>query len=339
MIDVRYHVLSLAAVLLALAVGVTLGAGPLRSGVAELVDPDDLQAQVAVLEQELDTATDAVEQLDGSAAALAAAGSEQALAGRSVLVVTLPGTGTGDVADVTESLTGAGASVTATLTLTDAWTEPGQAPFRSALAAQVEPLLADTEVEPVTEGDTAQLAAALSLALVAGVEQQVDAGTAGTVLGVLSGGELAVLEPELPGPAELVLVVAGAQVDDETAAAWAPVLGALAVRGPVLLVDDAASATAAPEGADSDGADSDGADGDGADGDGADGDRIPHVVAVRTAAATAPTEPVALVSTLDHADTATGRVATVLALAAAAAGQRGDYGLLQSAEGAVPVSP
>ena len=180
---------------------------------------------------------------------------------------------------------------------------------------------------PAADTDVAALAGALSVALVSGAEEvPVPAGTVGTVLGVLSGGELAVVEPELPEPAELVLVVAGDGDDDDSAQAWGGVLGSLAARGPVLLAEDVPPAAAAGDGAQ-------------ATGQGGPTEGRPLVVAVRDAVLQDPTAPSAAVSTLDHAGTAVGPVATVLALAGAAAGGTGNYGLLQTAEGPLPVRP
>ena len=327
MIDFRYHLVSLTAVLLALAVGVVLGAGPLRGGITEVLDSPDLAARADTLQVQRDAEAAAGAALDEALAELAEPLTVDALAGRTVLVVRLPGAAPTQVETLTAAVTGAGAEVTATMTLTDAWTDPDQAAFRAALAAQVDPLLEEAEAVPVADTDVAILAGALSVALVSGVEEtSVPGGTVGTVLGVLSGGELAVLEPELPEPAGLVLVVAGDGVDDDAAQAWGEVLGSLAARGPVLLAGDVPPA--APSGED----------GTQQAGGGDPGTR-PLVLAVRDAVLQDPTAPSAAVSTLDHAGAAVGPAATVLALAGAAAGGGGNYGLLQSAEGPVPVRP
>lgn len=315
MIDFRYHLVSLTAVLLALAVGVTLGAGPLRGGVTEVLDAQDLQARVDTLQTQRDAGTAVAARLDESVARLAAPQAEGALSGFRVLVVQLPGAEDTEVAALSNAIIAAGSQVTATMTLTEAWTDPEQVSFRSALAEQVEPLLADVDIVPAGDGDVAALAAALAVALVDSEEAVVPAGVVGTVLGVLVGGELAALEPEQPAAAQLVLVVAGDDVDPGAAEGWVAVLAGLAARGPVVLVDDAPSATTVS----------------------ADDDTRPLVVAVRDAVAEDPSAPVSAVSTVDHVGSVTGPVAAVLALAGAAAGERGDYGLLQDAAGPVPV--
>ena len=62
-IDFRYHLVSLASVLIALAVGIVLGAGPLNSGILESVNNEvkTLRADKADLRTQLDAVTNSVD--------------------------------------------------------------------------------------------------------------------------------------------------------------------------------------------------------------------------------------------------------------------------------------
>lgn len=110
MIDFRYHVVSLISVLLALAVGIVLGAGPLQGAIA-----DTLTVQVETLREERSQLRSEVEeanaQLDRHATyieATAPALLEGVIPQWRVAVVTLPGVSEDDVEGVTERIDEAG---------------------------------------------------------------------------------------------------------------------------------------------------------------------------------------------------------------------------------------
>ncbi|HEY0214799.1 MAG TPA: copper transporter [Cellulomonas sp.] len=139
MIDFRYHLVSLISVFLALAVGIALGAGPLKESIG-----DTLTGQVDQLRSEKD---DLRTQLDASAADLAASDSYVAAAGpqlvegtltdRRVAVISLGEVDGDALAGVQEQLTTAGASVTALVTLNDDWSSADLRSFRQALVANL----------------------------------------------------------------------------------------------------------------------------------------------------------------------------------------------------------
>ena len=58
MIDFRYHLVSLVAVFIALAVGIALGAGPLREGISSTLESEvaDLRSERADLRAQVDSA-------------------------------------------------------------------------------------------------------------------------------------------------------------------------------------------------------------------------------------------------------------------------------------------
>src|SRR5690625_4425041 len=125
---------------MALAVGIVIGAGPLRDYLAE-----DLSGQVDQLRVEREELRQALEEAEADNAETAqfvAAASpallDGVLDGRTVAVVQLPAAD-GDVVDaVLGRLDQAGAQVSARVELTPDWTDPGQRAFRSGIAGNIE---------------------------------------------------------------------------------------------------------------------------------------------------------------------------------------------------------
>lgn len=167
MIDFRYHVVSLISVFLALAVGIALGAGPLKESIGA-----QLTGQVEQLRNEK---SDLREQLDEERAdanltrAFALATVDdllgELLTDRTVAVITTPGVEKQTVDGTTERLEQAGANITARFDLQDSWTSPGQRAFRSSLASSLRDYL-----DPVPDEGTGieeQLATALGQMLTA----------------------------------------------------------------------------------------------------------------------------------------------------------------------------
>ncbi|WP_324653549.1 copper transporter [Georgenia sp. H159] len=139
MIDFRYHLVSLIAVFLALALGILLGAGPLNQPLGDQLtgqveelreDRDRLRTELEVSEAETENRDQFIDEV-----APATLGSR--LEGRAVAVVVLPGANEDDVADVRLRLEQAGAVVTGQVQVTEAWTDPDTATFRSSFAGQI----------------------------------------------------------------------------------------------------------------------------------------------------------------------------------------------------------
>lgn len=126
MMSLRYHLVSLTAVVLALALGVVLGASALSGRVlgAVTTDRDDLAARVQELEgtrTALDTRLQSTERLLGASAPAAVAGT---LPGSAVALVATADADPSDVGAVASLVADAGARVTGRLALTDAATAP-----------------------------------------------------------------------------------------------------------------------------------------------------------------------------------------------------------------------
>ena len=139
MIDFRYHLVSLVAVFMALAVGIALGAGPLKDPVDAALgnqteelrkEKEELRVQVRELESRL--AFD--EELTAISAPSVVTGS---LAGRSVLLVSLPGADEEEVGLLRAAAELAGATVSGTVAVQDSYLEPDQAGVLGDLVARL----------------------------------------------------------------------------------------------------------------------------------------------------------------------------------------------------------
>jgi hypothetical protein len=216
MMSLRYHVVSLAAVVLALALGVVLGASALSGQLLGALNDDraDLAGRVSQLEgtrAALDRQLQSTEQLvDASAPAIVAG----TLPGRSVAVVSTADADPGDLAAVTTLVGDAGAQVTGRVSLTDAAVAPDRA---EALRALVPRLLPAGAQLPTTT-DTAALTGSLLGSLVAahpgappGAASGPEAQTA--LAGLADAGYLRVEGPLAPTTATLLVVVTGAGAD------------------------------------------------------------------------------------------------------------------------------
>lgn len=123
MIDFRYHLVSIVAVFLALAVGIVIGATSLQGEVA-----GTLEGQVGQLRQEkkglrgqLDAANEGSRRQDQYAGDVAPRALAKELSGRTVAVVVLPDTPAAFIRDARASLKQAGATVTTTVELSTDW--------------------------------------------------------------------------------------------------------------------------------------------------------------------------------------------------------------------------
>lgn len=129
MIDFRYHVVSIVAVFIALAVGIVLGSGPLKDNISGFLEDRtkalaaeklDLQQQVTGLEGDLADAEDYAQLVKSSVI-------DDVLFGTSVAMVMLPGATSDDRQAVEATLVQAGAVVTEEVQITQDWTDPDQA--------------------------------------------------------------------------------------------------------------------------------------------------------------------------------------------------------------------
>jgi len=142
MIDFRYHVVSLVSVFLALAVGIALGAGPLKEPLGSALSEQvtSLARQKAGLRSDLSAAESAVQRRDQFVTAVTPALAAHQLGGRSVVLVTLPGVDTGSLDSLTQTLQAAGATVSGEVNVQEKWTE-GDATALHQVATQLQDAL------------------------------------------------------------------------------------------------------------------------------------------------------------------------------------------------------
>jgi len=140
-IDFRYHLVSLVAVFLALAVGIVLGAGPLNDTLGHALEKQtqsltaqkrDLQGQVTTLQGQVSYGEDV-------AADLVTPTVFGRLTGTRVVVVSAPGADTKLVASLTKVLGQAGAIVTGHVKIDPSYVDPAKANLVGDLTTHLAP--------------------------------------------------------------------------------------------------------------------------------------------------------------------------------------------------------
>ncbi len=316
MIDFRYHLVSLVSVFMALAIGVVLGAGPLKESIG-----DTLTSQVQGLRDDKEALQQAVENRDAALlrreeaiTALSGAVVPGTLADRAVSVITLPGAVGADVDELTAELTESGATVASTVAVQPGWTDPAQGSARADVA---DGLLQYLLPGQLADGSPAeQMAALLTRAVLSsnGGERDSDGIE---VLDALIAAELVTVTEDGTRRADLAVVVTGAPAD--TAGAGDEGWSEADIESTIALAvaADQASAGAVvlgPTSADTDAA---------------------GVISALRADADAAGE----VSSVDVLEKPLGRLAGVLALLEQTAGGVGHYGVGPDASSVLPPVP
>lgn len=307
MISLRYHAVSIAAVFLALALGVLLG----TSGVSDRLlgslatKADGLSGQVDQLTAERDRLAAAQRASDEFAQRIGPAAVRGALQGQSVALVTGPGFDPAVRDGVLKLLKVSGATVTGSVALTPAVVDASRADQLRQLAAQLLPAGAQLPAA----SDTGSLAGGLIGGVLTGPggkPQATGAQAAAVYAGLASAGF--VTAGPAPAPAKLVLVLTGGALTGVDAGDGAAVLARLAAQldrsgGGAVLAGSAGSAEST------------------------------GAIGVARADPTV----AANVSTVDDVQSGSGQVTTVLALAEQAAGHAGRYGTATTAsDGSAP---
>jgi Copper transport outer membrane protein, MctB len=289
-VSIRYHLVSLAAVLFALAAGVVLGAGPLTSVVDAAVPARTTGATTSA------AATAALAALRARAAwddAFVAAAAKGMVAGRlrkaGVVLVVAPGTPPALVTATADMVALAGGTVTGQVRLTDAWTDPAQATVLTGITSQLAAPGGSSAASTPAQQAAAALAGAILTTRPSQVGKASDTATA-LLAGLSQGGFLSTVGHPAQA-ASLAVLLTPAQVP--RAGGLVPLAEALDLAGSGA-VTAGTTGSAAPAGL------------------------VGQVRADPTARAA--------VSTVDCVDLPACRVSTVLALARERAGQRGQYG-------------
>jgi outer membrane murein-binding lipoprotein Lpp len=308
-ISLRYHVVSIAAVFLALALGVLLGAGGVSERLLSAVTArsDELGTQVQTLAAERDALAAAQRASDEFAQRVGPAAVRGLLEGRTVTLVT-SGADPADRAAVLDLVEQSGAVLGGEVALTPAVGDPARADQLRELTSELLP----TGAELPAASDTGSLVGGLlsGVLLAPGGAVQITAQQAGSVLDGLA--VAGFVEPgERPRPGDAVLVLTGGAVPGLDGADAAAVIARLTAQ-----LDLAASPGGGVVLAGRDGS---------ADPTGAVG------------VARADPGIAQGVSTVDHVQTGAGRVSAVLALREQLDGRAGSYGIARTAtDGATP---
>ncbi len=315
MIDFRYHLVSIVSIFLALAVGIVLGAGPLKGEIGSTLSKEvaGLRKDKADLNNQLAEARSGAEARD----AYIGETNPRILAGtlqdRRVAIVVLPGSDAGVAESSAATLTSAGATVVSTTSVSEDWVSADEATV-AARDTAVQQVAAAAGVDVSDTGSVSPrdvlLAALLATPAKAG-DDVVPAATATTALDDLSSADLLDIDTETFESADLVLVVSGVatkgdqEAQQQAAGRWVDLVVALDTRSAGTLV--AGEATTIGDGA--------------------------SVIASVRNDATATDG----VSTVDDAGSALGQASVAHGLVQQFAGGVGQYGLAAGAE--APYAP
>jgi hypothetical protein len=307
-ISLRNHVISIAAVFLALAVGVVLGSTSLSNrvlgGLAD--DRANLSKQVSDLQAKQTDLSGRLTDADRYALATGPLAVRGALDGKSVVLITTADAKPTDRDGVAALLRAAGANVTGELQLTDAFTDPTKSDQLRSLVTRLLP----AGVQLPTAADPGTLAGGLIGPLLlldktTGKPQASPDETAAALTGLASGGY--VRQGQGLHAAQLALVLTGGSVSGDAAADRAAVIARFATQ---VQRSGAGAVLAGRTGS---------------------ADSFGPVAVVRADGS--------VLSTVDDVDNAAGQVVAVLALRDAAAGKSGAYGTAGNAQAPAPAAP
>ncbi|WNG90620.1 copper transporter [Mycobacterium sp. ITM-2016-00318] len=306
MISLRAHTISLAAVFLALAIGVALGSGLLSNTVLSGLrdDKKDLQTQIEGLTEQknaLNEKLSAAGEFDGQMAPRIL---RDSLAAKAVVLFRTPDAADDDVESLTRMVEQAGGTVSGTVALTDEFVNANSAEkLLSVVNSPIVPAGAQLSTKSVDQGS--QAGDLLGIALLTNRDPKVaavDDQQRDTVLTALRDTGFIIYGTDRVGAADAALIVTGGGLGDDAGNRGATVArfaAGLAPHGSGTVVagrDGTASGTAA-------------------------------VAVTRSDAALASS-----VSTVDDVDAASGRITAVLALQDLINGGRpGQYGIGQGA--------
>ena len=316
MIDFRYHLVSLIAVFLAVALGIVIGTTALNGGLL-----DNLQTQVAGLQEDKRALED---ETQGLQAQLDATGGFAEEVGPALVAGTLTGSSvvlvlgnedvdTDLVDEVTSLIEASGATVTGAVRLTPAYSDPQTAQSLQSFLTSPGGLPSGVTL-PETD-DTGELVAALLAQVLQVPAPAVEGGesvvpdstaTAQVLAGLSALDVLSLDSPDVAAAEHAVFLTSGALTGDD-AEARNTALSQLAVA-----LDERGQGTVVS-------------------GDSAAAGETGLVGTIR-----ADTEASTQVSTVDNVNAPEGRISTVLALSSEAQGTSGKYG---TGEDAQPVPP
>ncbi len=255
MISLRQHAISLAAVFLALAVGVVLGSGflsdTLLSGLRD--QKKDLQGQINTLTDQKNALNEKLSAADDFNTQMSGRMVHDAVAGKSVVVIRTPDSDDDDLDAVGRVLGQAGATVTGTIGLTQEFVDANSAEkLRSVVNSSILPAGAQLNTTLVDQGS--QAGDLLGIALLIDRDAQTppaDNDERQTVLAALRDTGFVTYDNDDLGAADAALVVTGGPLGDNAGnqgATVARLAAAMAPHGSGIVLagrDGAATGTAA----------------------------------------------------------------------------------------------
>jgi hypothetical protein len=299
-ISFRYHIVSIVAVFLALAVGIVVGTtalnGPVTTDLRKQVDT--LKGQRSDLSQQVKTLTSQVDNAGQFASTFGSQLVAGTLKGKSVLLVGLPGAPTGMQDGIAAQISAAGAQISGRLQLAHDYVDQSGASNIISLATGSAHPIAWTGPET---SDARLLGASLLAFILLGKGQPTDLKT---VLSGFSALHMITSDPKGVESAKTVVVVGNGTLAKGSYAGQAELDLVSALQtggGETVVAGDSGSATAGG-----------------------------IVALIRDGSAKA------TVSTIDNADSPFGQVSTVLALAEADASRVGHYGTAAGADALFP---
>jgi len=316
-IDFRYHLVSLISVFLALAVGIVLGAGPLRESLGTQLagQVEQLRTEKDSLRTDNDNLTAANDQLGTYITQTAPTLVAGTLTGRSVAVITDDSSTRTSVEQLSVLATDAGGAVPVRVTLgTTLWDPAGDADRAAALAA----LRTATPGLELSGDDDAQRLSSAVVTVLTASSDELGGDERAAALDALVSSQIVTVDGQLDGPVDGLVYASAAPDqlvdsgdDDAAAATRAQLLNTAQTAILTTIVDD----------------------------------RIPSVVAGSTPGSDDTTGIIrtarggsrfSSISTADGLQRADGPPVAVLALAEQFAGGAGDYGTGAGAQARLP---
>lgn len=235
MIDFKYHVVSIVAVFLALAVGIVLGTNVLSGDVLQNLktQTSDLRKQAQDLRTQIQTQQSQISDDENFAAALEPTVVADRLAGSRVAVVTVPDAPKALRDRTVKTLTAAGAVVTAQIAINAAYDDPAQATALSALLKSL-----DAKGFDPAGGVAAQAASVLASALVGQASR-----SGASEAGASAAGSPT---PGSPAPVSPVAAVAPSPTSSAKSAKPVPSVAPKPPAGPTVTPSTVANADDAP---------------------------------------------------------------------------------------------
>ncbi|MFD4293359.1 copper transporter [Rhodococcus sp. NPDC058505] len=216
MISARQHAISIAAIFLALAIGVVLGSGTLSdsllSGLRD--DKSQMQDQINDLHQSNNQLGEQLSAANGFDAAVGSRVVRDALAGRTVVVVTTPDADPGDLDGLTRLIGAAGGSVTGRVAVTEAFVDAANGDQLRTIVTNVIPAGIQLRTGAVDQGSLAgDLLGSVLLLNAQSAQPQSTPEELALALDALRAGGFIAYDNGAVAPAQLAVVLTGSGAD------------------------------------------------------------------------------------------------------------------------------